>query len=432
VRSQNGARPEVDDSSRFVSDNSGLTHTPLECVDRDNTHSMEIWDEPGIKPGPGRGENGASKRRFLWNSALNIDAVIQRHDERKRWAKDDTLEQYRQTWADFAQTNHLDEVNRRQLKTRGRRLLRDYILRKPEGSRRFLTCHLKSYWECGLDLDWPINNKRDLGRFVPIGKRISPNDSMVKPWAEAIEHEPDIYTKSALLGIMQYGWRPSHIQNLKWRNVLDDESGDPYAIVADGAKEGFKTSAWIVAILYPDARRALKAWREQCPQIRPEGYIWPYRDAKGYIDNNRKLTEHGLHVLRRQFCERWHLKSGLTPNSFRHWVSYKLDRAGIEDKLEGALCGHEIRGAVFTSQYDCREVRTLLDEEDADLKARLPYGPLGIFRRVDMEMAGEVPKEWVQLWMDLKSKKVFVSDSGAKIEAILNEALVEEVRDIEP
>jgi len=31
VRSQNGARPEVDDSSRFVSDNSALTHTPIDA-----------------------------------------------------------------------------------------------------------------------------------------------------------------------------------------------------------------------------------------------------------------------------------------------------------------------------------------------------------------------------------------------------------------
>ena len=31
MRSQNGARPEVDDSSRFVSDNSALTHTPIDA-----------------------------------------------------------------------------------------------------------------------------------------------------------------------------------------------------------------------------------------------------------------------------------------------------------------------------------------------------------------------------------------------------------------
>lgn len=63
----------------------------------------------------------------------------------------------------------------------------------------------KSAWIHGLNLPWPVDPKRDLGRFPKVQRRKTPPDVDVRPWAEAIRNEKDPHMK--LLGPVRLATR---------------------------------------------------------------------------------------------------------------------------------------------------------------------------------------------------------------------------------
>ncbi len=262
----------------------------------------------------------------------------------------------------------------------GKEAILSFMATVPLPSRRFVLAALECTWTMGLELAWPIDLKRDFGRTLPpIGNRETPPDEDIRPWADAVQKEPDPFTKLLVLMLLQFGWRPENqIGHLRWRNVRY-ENGRPYAIVARGAVESFKSPSDIVAWLPSDVAAALVTWKETCPSVSPETYVLTLDGdpaSRGAI--GRRLVA---------FERRWKLKH-LAPCLFRHWV--KTTCRGLSDPALAALQGHKPpRDSSMRNTYDTPSIERILDEQATEF----PDGPLGIFKAPQVTVAPELQEE---------------------------------------
>lgn len=182
---------------------------------------------------------------------LNVTEIVSRFEEQTRARlRAETQADYVRAFRRFCMASGLKDYSRRQVAgPKGRELVLRHLEAIPKPSWGRVVAALKPVWTYGLGLPWPIDSKRDLGRLPGVRRRESPNDSVMKAWKKALAFETDLYLKLVWLLIAQHGWRPSHVCKMKWRNVRFGEDGKPYAIVADGVRENFKTCSPIAAHL---------------------------------------------------------------------------------------------------------------------------------------------------------------------------------------
>jgi len=287
----------------------------------------------------------------------------------------------------------------------------------PPKSRRVRLAGLQCVWEEGLQLPWPINTRRDFGKTLPpVGRRETPPDSDIKPWAEAVSHEPDPYLRLLVLCLLQYGWRlENQLSHLRWRCVRYDEAGRPRAFWAKAGDEGFKTSSDIVALVFPDVAEALSAWKAVSPDVSPEAYILPWRGTEhrggGIADPSRGLNKDTIRRWLRWFERKFDLKH-LAPVYARHWV--KTTCRPLSDPALAALQGHSPpKDGSMRNTYDTPGVDRILAEQGS----KFPNGPLGMLRAptitVDQDLRDEM--ELVREW---KAGRLGLMELLSRLEAL--------------
>lgn len=347
---------------------------------------------------------------------MNAEAVLERfNDNTKMRLKPATQKQYTARFRIFFHSVGLDGYTRRQLAgTKGKALILDYLARHPRQSWQTILAMLKAVWSYGLNLPWPLEMKRDIGKLPRTRRGENPSDEAIKAWAEALSREKDIYVRLLWLMIAQHGWRPSHVGRMKWRNVRYDAQGKPTAIVADGAKEDFKTQAPVAARLAPDVTEALAAWKKAVPDTYPEKPILPWRSVKGELDQNRQLDQRQISKIWRQLRAKWGLP-GLRPKDCRHWVATACRKAGLSKQASALQMGHDsAAGGAMRDWYDSPQLADILDEQ----AAKLPRGALGLLRPPELEVVQGIPPEAMGLLRDFLDGRCGAIELASKMEAI--------------
>jgi hypothetical protein len=248
--------------------------------EQDNNHSGTARETEHPVDNGGGGADGGGM--------VDVDKTLERFIERTRTTlRDSSVSRYKSIFREFARASDLTRYTRRQLAgPTGKRLILAFITDKPRGYWRFVLAALKTVWLYGLDMPWPVDMRRDIGRLPKTLRGQSPPDDLVKQWADAMRNEKDPYLKLVWLLIVQHGWRPSHLAHIKWRNIRYDAQGRPIAIVANGSQEGFKTEAPIAVRLAPEVQEALILWSQLevvTRNLDPERLVVPRRFHGGRL-----------------------------------------------------------------------------------------------------------------------------------------------------
>ncbi len=329
------------------------------------------------------GDGGATQDGGLHEGGdipLRVEDILVRFAEAsKNSLRQDakTASEYGGAFRRFARVAGLEGYSRKQLTpTRGHKLLMDFFAQLPEGSRRWNLAAIKKVWVAGLGLPWPIDNDRDFGRTLPpTGRRLCPNDNEVKPFALALEREPNTYIRLFARMMLTYAFRPEdQLGALRWGNFLWTEDGRPHAIVALGVKEGFKTRSPVVAYIPAALAEDLLAWKQEAPDSTPEAPLLPWRSKPGYIrDGRRQSSLQSLETLWADFKERHGIQSKLTMAHMRHWVKRK-GRKRLDLAILAYWQGHKPEGGGMAGHYGTNlPVEEVLEEQAREW----PDGPLG-------------------------------------------------------
>jgi integrase len=370
------------------------TNCPSGCVDGDHTQ-LDGKHEPELEPRLGTDGTGDTEALERDDCSLRVSEVIERFRQQTRIRlKDDTAEQYAHAFRRFAKNVDIESYTRRQLAgPQGRMLILTHLDMVPRTSWRWILVALKPMWTYGMNLAWPIDNKRDLPRLPNAKPGHSPPDSEVKMWAKAISNERDTYLRLIFLFIADHGWRLSHVCRMRWRNVQYDHQEKPVAIVADGMQESFKTNSPVAARLCPEVVEAMIRWKEEIGIVSSDQPILPWRSAKGRLVRSRVQKSDELAVHWRRLEKKYRLLH-LQPRHFRHWTATISRRAGLSKQASAFLMGHDAtQGGAMRDYYDRPQLQDVFDEQ-AD---RLPYGPLGFLDPPTVELEGGLSKEVVSL-----------------------------------
>lgn len=293
-------------------------------------------------------------------------------------------------------------------------LVLDHLEHVPRPSWRCYIAMLKAVWSFGLNLPWPIDARRDLGKLPRTRRGESPSDGVMAAWKEAISHEPNLHLQLEWLLIAQHGWRPSHVTRLRWRNVRYNEAGKPVAIVADGSQEGFKTSSPIVARLAPDVMEALDAWRKVTPEPLPDRPILPWGSAVRKADPSRGQSPTTVTRHWKLLQKRWRLPP-LRPVDVRHWVAGACRRADLSKQASAYLMGHDpTQGGAMRDWYDNPQIEDVLAEQ----AEKLPHGPLGMLGHGAVELIEGMPSDAVPLMFEYLAGQIGTMEFATRAEAI--------------
>jgi len=367
----------------------------------------------------GTGEGGSVQDNLdsdAGDPALRTEDVLRRFAETSRVRlRPSTLERCSIVFRRFAKETDLDSLTRRQLAgPRGRRILLEHLENIPRPSWQCTLAELKIVWIAGLNLPWPIETKRDVGRLPPTRRRESPPDETVKSWAGALVHEPDPYLRLLWLLIAQHGWRPSHVCRLKWHHVRTDSMGRPVTIVADGIEAGFKTAAPLATRLAPDVVEALEAWRRAAPQVLPERAILPWRSCMGRVEPSREQSTDSLRVHWNRLRLKWHLPV-LRPVDLRHWVATACRRSGLSKQASAYLMGHDpAAGGAMRDWYDAPPLEAVFEEQ----AERLPHGPLGLLEPSVELLTDGLPKEAIELVQGYFAEEIGTMELATRLETV--------------
>ena len=348
--------------------------------------------------------------------ALRTEDVLRRFAETSRMRlRPSTLEKCSIVFRRFAKEADLDSLTRRQLAgPRGRRTLLEHLENIPRPSWRCTLGQLKIVWIASLNLPWPIETKRDLGRMPQCRRRESPSDAAVKAWSDALAHEADPYLRLHWLLVAQHGWRPSHVCRLKWHHIRSDSAGCPVAIVADGAEAGFKTNAPVAAQLAPDVVGALEAWRRVAPQVLPERAILPWRSCMGRVEPSREQDAGSFRVHWDRLRSKWQLPA-LRPVDLRHWCATACRRAGLSKQASAYLMGHDpTAGGAMRDWYDAPPLEDVFVEQ----AERLPHGPLGLLEPSAELLADGLPKEAIELVRGYFAEEIGTMELATRLETV--------------
>ncbi len=346
---------------------------------------------------------------------VKVADVLMRFAENTRLRlKDQPRRDYERAFRRFAAEEDLGSYSRRQLQgPKGKSLILQHVETIPKPSRRWVLAALKSVWMHGMNLPWPIDMKRDVGRFPKVQRRKTPPDVDLRPWAEALRNEKDPEAKLLGLFLLQFGWRPgSQIAHLKWRNIEYDSSGRPFAIVASGTNEDFKTDADIRAWLPPNVVEALEAWKKVAPHISMERPILLWRRTwRGQLIE----TSHSARSIRMRveaFAKKWNLPRQ-TPVAFRHWVASALRRSGLSVPASAHWMGHDptLSGAM-------RDVYDNPEDTFAEQSAQLPNGPMGLLETAQVSVSDGLPAEVVGLLSEFLAGNIGTMDFATRMEAL--------------
>lgn len=292
----------------------------------------------------------------------------------------------------------------------GRTLVLNFFQTVKEESWDFHKSGLKAFWAEGLEVDWPVR-PRDIRQQRVYQARWTPRKEAVYAWKNAIDCVKDPWLKLMLLLFWQYGWRPSHLVAMRWRNVERDSDGNPYAIFA--CEEGFKRQSPVRAILFPDVRNALCEWEKVSPNVTPNAPILCWKSAGGELAGSRVASVELLRDAWYRFA-RNHDLPRLQPNAARHFVSTAARKAGLSEPATNLLQGHKIKsGTSSRGHYDHEVVLDLLDEQIQVV----PNGPLGWFCGTRIESSG-LPREATEAVAEFMEGKTTVMDFANRMERI--------------
>ena len=367
----------------------------------------------------GTGEGGSAQDTLgstADDPAVRTEDVLRRFAESSRARlRPETLKRYSGAFHRFAEGTDLDTLTRRRLAgPRGRRILLEHLEHVPRRSWRWTVAALKAVWTMGLNLPWPLDPKRDLGRLPPTRRRESPPDVAVKAWSDALVHEADPYLRLLWLLVAQHGWRPSHVCRLKWHHVRLDSAGRPVAIVADGTEAGFKTSAPLAARLAPDVVEALEAWQRAAPEVLSEQPVLSRRSSTGRVAPSRENGADSLRVHWNRLRAKWHLPA-LRPVDLRHWCATACRRAGLSKQASAYLMGHDpTAGGAMRDWYDAPP----LEDVFAEQAERLPHGPLGLLEPAAALLADGLPKEAVKVLQAYLAGELGTMELATRLEAV--------------
>jgi integrase len=270
----------------------------------------------------------------------------------------------------------------------------DFVLSRPLASRRFILAVLKTVWERGLGLPWPIT-KSDIGKLPKVGRGFTPGETVIDQWTKAILKEEDTYLLMLWHLLANFGWRPSHIARLRWGHIKNDAEGKPSHIFIEGAKEDFKTLSDILIKLPKDFIIILEKWRTMHPDPRPDKLLLPWRrksDGKIFVEDTRTeyTTEENGKPLKKehiilsannherinqdfQYLRKVHGLPPLGPRDLRHYVATTLRKRGLSRVASCYWLGHDPTGAVMRDTYDNPQLEEILEEQGR----LLPNGVLG-------------------------------------------------------
>src|SRR5205807_1611344 len=146
----------------------------------DNSPAGQEHDTHGAAPGAvqtprgtGDGEVREVGDSDAGEPSLKITDVLERFAESTRLRlKDQPRRDYERAFRRFASEVGLAAYTRRQLQgPRAKSLLLQHVETIPKPSRRWVLAALKSVWTLGMNLPWPIDPKRDIGRFPKVQRR---------------------------------------------------------------------------------------------------------------------------------------------------------------------------------------------------------------------------------------------------------------------
>ena len=378
-------------------------------------HDPEIPAAPDSEPlGDGRdGAQGVGNLRE-GEGPVKVADVLERFERETRLrfrAGSQTANTYRQFFLRFAESADFETRSRRAIAGKqGRLLLLDFLAQVPERSRRVALAALRCVWTSGLGLPFPIDVRRDFGKTLPpVGRRKTPPDETVKPFAEAAAREKDLYVRALVLCELQFGWRSENqLAHLRWRHVRY-EGGRPHHVEADGVEARFKSPSPIVAYLPGDVRAALEAWRVVSPAAGEDDWIFPWRDARGKF-RREAATKDDLRGIWLAF-RRKHDLPELRPVDLRHWVKTALRRMGLSDPAMAAWQGHKATEGGMRAVYDNPQVEALLDEQ----AMVAPRGPLALLTPPEVREETALPPEAVRIVVDLLAGAISDLDAAAAL-----------------
>jgi hypothetical protein len=329
------------------------------------------------------------------DAPLNIEAAIARFKEKTRLRlRHETSAYYVSTFRRFAKVCRLSDITRRQLSgSLGKSLLIKFFEEEiPIPSRRYVNAGMKTFWEEGFGLPYPVNSRKDLGKLPRPMRRESPQDAVIRKWVEAIRYEKDPYLRLVQLLIFQHGWRPSHASKLKWRNVRYSPDEKPCAIIANGAVEGFKTNAPIIAHLSDDVVQAILEVQQLIGTGCSENPILPFRSSKGEIFKEKEQRVDAYRAWWERFEEKHNLPH-LRMVDVRHWVATTCRKVVLSKQASAGLMGHDSsEGGAMRDWYDAPPIEDILAEQ----MTMMPNGPIGVLCPA-MEVSDSMPKEVADL-----------------------------------
>jgi len=305
----------------------------------------------------------------------------------------------------------------------GRTLILAFLPTVKRESWAFHESALKKFWADGLEVDWPLR-PRDIGRRQTYKARRTPIDPAVHAWKNAIDGVKDPWLNLMLRLFWQYGLRPSHLANIKWRNIEHDSNGEPYAISA--CEDGFKTRSPIRAVLFPDVKMALCEWAKISPNTAPNAPILCWKNVVGETDGTRPAREDLLRGHWYRFGKNHDLPR-LQPNAARHFVSTASRKAGLSEPATNLLQGHKVRSGTSCRQvYDNEEPQELLSEQERVF----PNGPLGWLCAVKVESSG-LPREVADLVSEFMRGTVPLMDFADRMDRLQRMPKVAEAPKVE-
>jgi integrase len=372
--------------------------------------------EPDTQLGHGNG-SGTISGLSSDDMPLNVTEIVERFMAQTRTRlRPSSQSMYAIIFRRFAKNVNLAQYTRRQIMgPKGRTLILQHLEIVPRPSWRCALAAMKPVWTYGLNIAWPIDNRKDLPKLPRRMQNQTPPDSIILKWKKALENEPDEYLRLMWLLIAQHGWRPSHVYRLKWRNVQRDDTGRPNAIIADGITESFKTSSPIAARLSLDVVEVLEAWEKRIGRQAPESPILPWRSlvkGKSGLIRQQETWEFSAHWVNLE--EKWGLPH-LRPSEIRHWVATTARKSGLSKQASAYLMGHDpTQGDSIRDWYDQPQLADVfLEQED-----RLPNGPLGFLEPPVVEIEGGLPKEVSEILTRYFSNELSTMEFANEIERI--------------
>ncbi len=336
---------------------------------------------------------------------LNIDKIVERFKAHPsiRMRPISTQKVYTRMFVRFAEAKGLENHTRRQIAgPRGKRMVLEHIVDNiPLRSRRTTLAGIEKVWKFALDLPWPIDNGRDIGKLPRVRRRQVPPDSKVRSWYEAMQHEPNPYLRFLWLALSQSGQRPSTIAKLRWGHIRYDDQDVPCDIRVNGADSGLKTYADVAWWLPPDVRTALIEMRKSLGDPGEDTPILPWMDRWGNVKPGKETKTELIRGQMYKLKEKYGLPQ-LLPVDLRHWVDGRCRDAGLKEQARAYLMGHEQEIHNMGDQYDCRDIETNLERQ----RETFPYGPLGIFSQAKVEIMGDLPGEIVASLIDYRDNKI--------------------------